>query len=104
MKTLTSFRRPRLGVAISIAMVAGSLAASSGTAFAATPNTLDLKVLLVGDGAFQMTGTELSTAVRLGLTGAHEAQTMHLAAAPLLDRVLAALTGEPLADLVARPR
>jgi len=31
----------------------------------------------------------LSAAVRLGLTGAHEAQTMHLAAAPLLDRVLA---------------
>jgi len=55
MKTLTSFRRPRLGVAISIAMVAGSLAASSGTAFAATPNTLDLKVLLVGDGASDAT-------------------------------------------------
>ena len=51
MKTHTSVRRPRLAAAISIAMVAGSLAASSGSeAFAATPNTVDLKVLLIGDG------------------------------------------------------
>jgi urease accessory protein len=31
----------------------------------------------------------LSAAVRLGLTGAHEAQSIHLTAAPLLDRVVA---------------
>src|SRR5271170_3734239 len=55
MKTHIPVRRPRLAAAISIAMVAGSLAASSGTAFAATPNTLDLKVLLIGDGASDAT-------------------------------------------------
>ena len=64
MKPLTCSRRTRLGVAISIAMVAGSLAASSGSeAFAATPNTLDLKVLLVGDGASDPTTAAWASAL-----------------------------------------
>jgi len=64
MKTLTSFRRPRVAVAISIAMLAGSLAASSGTeAFAATPNTLDLKVLLIGDGPSDATTAAWASAL-----------------------------------------
>src|ERR1700733_10363696 len=64
MKNLTSFRRPRVAVAISVAMLAGSLAASSGTeAFAATPNTLDLKVLLIGDGPADATTAAWASAL-----------------------------------------
>ena len=64
MKTHTSVRRPRLAAAISIAMVAGSLAASSGSeAFAATPNTVDLRVLLIGDGASDATTAAWASAL-----------------------------------------
>ena len=87
MKTATSSRKV-FAVGLTAAMVTGLLAATGTSAWAATPNTLDLRVLVIGNGSTDVTTAAWESALttegvpytEVDATGTSPSQTVTLPA------------------------